>query len=401
MAKRQFTSSDTLPWSTRYTDGSSGAKTYASSHQMDSTDGAYYSRVSGSAGNTTANTPDLSDGTYNLPCKIINEYSNANPNWEYNFLISVSGGVATFKYPLTISCNYSGLGSQIITGNPYASVVINSGVTIYPSNWNGSYGGRIVWFARDSWTNHGTLDLSARGFRGGQSVGNSQQGFTGEGTGGGTVQNQQSANGNGGGAGGWSDNYPWNQGNGGAGGSNYTQGQNGSGTGGGNNSHGSAGSTGNTTTSADGVTSNLGGSGGSGGNSNGGSGGSGTGGTGGGGLDVVSRQITSDGSIYFNGINGNAAYYTVGCGGSGAGGHGNFRGQRISITGTAQALGGAHIRNNNHTGSDGDSDGGYGGNGYITIYYGQTQSVSTNPVTTPILDTILNDAGGAFEYLIA
>ncbi len=400
MAKRQFTSSDTLPWSTRYTDGSAGAKTYTSSHQMDSTDGAYYSRVSGSSGNTTANTPDLSDGTYNLPCKIINEYSNANPNWEYNFLVSVSGGVATFKYPLTISCNYSGLGSQIITGNPYASVVINSGVSINPPGWNGSYGGRIVWFARDSWINNGTINLQGYGYRGGSGVGHNTEGFTGEGTGGSNIQNQQSPNGNGGGAGGYSDNSPWNQGNGGAGGSNYTSGENGSGTGGGNNSHGGAGATGNTTTISDGSVSNLGGAGGSGGDNNNSSGGSGGGGNGSGCLDVVSKQITNNGNIYFNGNNGGGANYTAGCGGSGAGGHGNFRGQKINLGGTIQMLGGAHIRNNNNPSSNGDADGGYGGNGYLTVGYGQTQSVSSNPSVSPIQDGILNDFGGAFAFLI-
>ncbi len=395
MAKRQFTTSDTSPWADRYTNGSAGAKTYASNHQMDSTDGAYYSRVSGSAGNTTANTPDIADGTYNLPCKIINEYSNANPNWEYNFLISISGGVATFKYPLTINCNYSGLGSQLVAGNPYSSVIINSGVTINPPSWNGSYGGRIVWFARDSWVNHGSINLSGYGFRGGSGVGSTAEGYTGEGTGGVSTQNQQSANGNGGGAGGYSNNSPWNQGNGGAGGSNATSGQNGNGTGGGNNSNGGAGNTGNTTSTSDGVTQNMGGAGGSGGN-NGASGNSGNGGNGSGCLDVISRSITSDGAIYFNGNNGGGANYHAGAGGSGAGGFGVFKGQIFNLSGTIQALGGSHVVRGNT-----DEDGGYGGNGGITVYYGQTQSVSTNPSATLILDTILNDAGGAFEFLIA
>ncbi|HWY79453.1 MAG TPA: hypothetical protein VNW29_03785 [Candidatus Sulfotelmatobacter sp.] len=399
MAKRQFTTSDTSPWADKYTNGSAGAKTYSGNHQIDSSDGAYYSRVSGSAGNTTANTPDLSDGTYNLPCKIINEYSNANPNWEYNFLISVSGGVAAFKYPLTINCNYSGLGSQIITGNPYASVVINSGVTINPPSWDGSKGGRIIWFARDSWDNEGTIDFSGRGFRGGQAVGGSAEGYTGEGTGGVSTQNQQTPNGNGGGGGGYSNNSPWNQGNGGAGGSNVTSGENGTATGGGNNSNGGAGQAGITTTSSDGVTSNFGGSGGSGGVISSG-GNSGSGGNGGGCLDVISRRITNNGTINFNGNNGQGnVQYHSGAGGSGAAGFGIFKGQIINLGGSITALGGAHqFRNGSNAG---DEDGGYGGNGGIAVYYGQTKSVSSNPSTTPILDTILNDAGGAFEFLIA
>lgn len=405
MAKRQFSVSDTDPWADRYTDGSAGAKTYSSNHQMDSSDGAYYSRIGGTVGNKTANTPDLADGTYNLPCKIINEevQTDTFPNWEFNFITSVSGGVATLRYALTFSPDYTGTPSrksQIVTGKPYSSVVINNGVTINPPAWDGNKGGRLLWFARDSWTNHGTLQLTGYGFRGGNGVGADNVGFTGEGTVGNSVQTYN-VNGNGAGGGGYSNNGPWDQGNGGGGGSNVTAGQNGITTGGGNNSNGGGGVAGNIISTTDGILNVMGGAGGGGGNK-GGSGNSGNGGNGSGCVTVVSRIINSasDGAILLNGNSGQGnVNYHCGAGGSGAGGMGVFKGQQVTLLGNLQALGPGRVYRNGS--SSGDEDGGYAGNGAFASYYGRTNNVSTNPSSTPVLDTILNDSGGAFEFLIA
>src|SRR5882724_11111646 len=233
MALRQLTDLDTdkLKSGDRYSDGSAGAKVFNSTKTIDSTDGFYNSRITGSSGGNTASTPDLADGTYNLPCKIIQTQgtgANADPNNEYNFLISVSGGVATFRYNLTLTFN---TGAQIVTSKPWSTVVVQTGVVISPPAWNGQKGGELYICASSSIITQGTgyFNVSGLGFRGGQAV-SQTDGYQGEGYSG--VGGQSTAaNGNGGGGGTDGGLHGGFGGGSGASGGNSASGNNGSGAG--------------------------------------------------------------------------------------------------------------------------------------------------------------------------
>lgn len=321
--QRQFRDDDTQIWIPRYGDSSKGAKVYASNHTMDSSDGAYYSRLYGaSIGGYTANTPDLADGTYNLPCKVVQSQgtgANSSPNWELNYLISVSGGVGTFAYKFTLPFSS---GAQVITANPYQSITVNNGVLLSPPGFNGNYGGELFLFSSIVVDNSlgGTLNLQGLGFRGATNTGVDDNGWCGEGTGGG--QRQGNTYGNTGGNGG--GNYHVNSSGGAQLNTIYAPGTI------------NAFATPETTT--DGLKINMGGAGASGTGNNAGNG---NGGNGSAILTIISRKILS-GIIAGNGSNGvNAS----GSGRPGAGGAAAFailKGQIVQIgTNLASFAGGS------------------------------------------------------------
>lgn len=201
MAKRQFTDTDTDRFTKKYGNGSDGAKVFSATKTLDSSDGFYNSRITGSVDNFTANTPDLADGTYNLMCKIVQTQgvgANADPNNEYNFLISVSGGVATFKYKLTL--NYVS-GAQIVTSKQWSTVLVNDAVVISPPAWNGQTGGELFIAGSVSikTTNTGYFNGNGLGFRGGPAVAAPGDGYQGEGYPGMGSQSVLTPNGNAGG----------------------------------------------------------------------------------------------------------------------------------------------------------------------------------------------------------
>lgn len=404
MAKRQFTSSDTSRWAEKYTNGSAGDKTYASGKTLDSTDGFYNSTFTGTDGATTGATSGIANGTYNLPCKIVQSQgtdATADPNWEFNVLVSVASNVATLKYPLTR--NYTS-GAQIVTGNPYKTVTINNGVVLAVPAWDGSKGGEFVQFARDHWDNGngGSLNLQQLGFRGGSSVDGNTVGRQGEGH---TNYNQSqstSANGNGGGGGGYSNNGPWDQGNGGGGGGNRgTPGTGGYGTGGGNNAGGGGGSKGNSVNNSALSVMVFGGGGGSGGDYNS-TGGTGAGGRSAGNATIVSKHVEL-GNINITGQKGfGNRQFHAGDGGSAAGSNlAVFCQQCEAGSSTVNATGGPRVNQDGQ--GFGDANGGAGDDGWISIHTTKSANVTgtTTPAASIIEDSILNDNRAGASLLMS
>lgn len=334
MALRQFTDLDTDIWIDRYSSGSAGDKVYSSNHTLDSTDGFYNVAITATIGTKTASV-GLGDGTYNLPCKVVQSQgatANDTPNWEYNVLISVSGGVGTFKYNFTRSF-YSG--AQIITGNPYRTVTINNGVSVTIPAWNGSVGGEYVQFAAVKWDNSlgGNIALTNLGFRGGPD-GNAPAGQGESWYGIGTWSHNANYS-----AGGGGDhdlnNYPWFASASGGGGGNATAGQNGYWIGGANistNGYGGA-ACGNSSL----TTMLFGGASGAGGQNGGNAGGYSANSAGN--ITILSRTIKG-GIIYLNGTAGQGGSGNEGVGGSSAASCGLFKGQNIDM-GSVSAVGGA------------------------------------------------------------
>ncbi len=388
MAKRQFTDSDTDLWLDRYTNGSAGDKAYTANHTLDSSDGFYNSVITGNV-NTKNGNVSLADGTYNLPCKIIQSQGTGatdDPNWEFNVLISVSGGVATFKYNLTK--NYV-TGAQIITGNPYRSITINNGVTLTVPAWDGSKGGEFVQFALVKWdnSNGGTVSLQGVGFRGGSGSGApAQQGESYNGTG----TYSHSANNTGGGGGDHDiNNYPWFASASGGGGGNATAGQGGYWIGGANMSTNGAG--GSTSGNTNLTTMLFGGGAGRGGQNSGNAGG--YAGNGGGNITIVSQTILC-GNVNLGGTQGSGGSGDEGVGGSGAGGSGIFKGQSVAL-GSLTASGGASYTH----GYDG---GGAGGQGRLHVDTSDSTLVtgSSTPSATVSTQHVLATVSGAILTMI-
>lgn len=382
MAQRQFRSDDTSPLATRFSNGSAGDKTYASNHTLDSTDGFYNSPITSSmVGDYIANTPDLGNNTYNLPCKIVQcqgSGSDAAVNWEYNTLVSVSSGVATFLQPLTLVYN---AGAQIITSNPWRNVTVNAGVVIsLPSGWvsGNSKGGWGIFFCNNSFVTASTssLDATGLGFLGHAASGGGA-GFQGEGLPG-TGGVSRSSNGNGGGgAGGIGD--------GGGGGGNASAGQ--------TPGIGSPGDGGSPSGSANLVSMGFGGGGG-GGSKNGPNGGA-TGSPSGGCWDVVSPIITIGGGVISDGVIGSAGSGGEGAGGSGAGSDILFKGQTVNLGTGVSALGkSANSNGSNHAG-------GASAAGRIHVDYLISCTGTSSPAADTRQDnTLLNNTGGAFLALL-
>ncbi len=400
MAQRVFRDDDTNVWAYKYGDGSQGAKVFNTTKTIDSSDGANYSRLTGSVSAITANTPDLADGTYNLPCQIVQEQgtgASGSPNNELNFLISVASGVATFRYPLTL--NFS-TGAQIITAKPFLTIVINSGITISAPAWNGQTGGRLFLIAANSITGTGTFNTNSLGFRGG-SGGNhgssntdvqSTQGESSLGTGG--YSNSANGAGGGGSSGGGADG-----GNGGGGGG---YGSAGSAGGGGQGSQGDGGTT---TGSANMLTMTMGNGGGGGRGEKNGNGTGGNGGVGGGFITLISPTISGV-VLSMNGAAGGAAGFTTsdGAGGGGAGSGGGALLKGVKVT-----LGSSDTASGSTGGAPGVGAAGTGGNGgdgriHVDILLNDAQHItgSTSPAYDVSVQNCLNNlTGGGFVFFIA
>ncbi len=389
---RQLKNSDSssTPFGIKYGTGADGDKTYSSNHTLDSSDKFYNSRCTGTSGATTGSTPDLADGTYNLVCKIVQSQgtgANATPNWEYNKLISVSGGVATFLYPFSKTWN---TGAQIITSANWRNVVINNGIQLTVPAWNGSYGGEFFMAANVSITgqsNNGQIVMDGLGFRAGSGANNNGTGQQGEGYAG-VGSNTNSANGNGaGGAQGATDGGHVEGGNSG-GGSNYT-----SGTSGSTRNTGIGGVTGNTVSTIDCQNMTMGGaSSGAGGNwSNGTPASSGVNGSGN--AHLLAPTITGI-VFYCRGLNGNSNS-SLAASGASAGGCALCQGQNISnITfNTGGGIGGTCTASFGGTG-------GNGGNGTAQIdYSGATPTSITGSYNSTLTPVLASSGGGVLAMI--
>lgn len=165
--QRLFRSDDDNHLIHKYGDGSSGSKIYSVSKTLDTSDFYYNGTLVGDEGDYTATT-DLADGTYNLPCKLIQVQgvgSNSAVNYEYNKLRYVSGGIATFSNPLTR--DYVA-GAQLVTSGNWINVTIQTGVSLTIPAWDKDTKKGGVWYmtGRGEFKQEGTgvVDLRGKGF---------------------------------------------------------------------------------------------------------------------------------------------------------------------------------------------------------------------------------------------
>lgn len=206
MAQRLFRSDDTSKWTYKYGTRAQGNKTFSSNETLDTGDHFQNGAFTGTEGALTGTTTNIADGTYNLPCLIIQTKgtgSNANPNYELNVLVSVASNVPTLRYPLTKTWN---AGAQIVTSGNWGDVTINNGVAVDVPQYNSTngYGGIFFMLGKGRFTQVGTgnVNLVARGFERGVWHGNTTDsdygGFGGYGQAGRSGKGGFSGNGGGG-----------------------------------------------------------------------------------------------------------------------------------------------------------------------------------------------------------
>jgi hypothetical protein len=88
--------------------------------------------------------------------------------WEFARLASVTPGAMTLTAPLVY--DYAANVTQVIRVPEYTSLTINPARSITAPVWNGSTGGIVAFLAQNTFTNNGTVNASAVGFRGGRFV---------------------------------------------------------------------------------------------------------------------------------------------------------------------------------------------------------------------------------------
>jgi hypothetical protein len=305
--------------------------------------------------------------------------------YETHTLTNVSGATLSFTdYPLRHT--YSGTNQKIMVQRipNYTNVTINNGQTLTINAWDGTKGGLLFFRATGTVTVSGTIDVSGKGYRGGN--GNTVPGaysfgpgaFQGESYSGTGIQSQSATGSNGGGGGGgrtstaWAE---WQYGGGGGGGSYGNKGVDG-----GTSASGHAGGT-------KGERHNytqhnrifLGSGGGGAGQGVWGEGGNGA--TGGGAVVLYADTISLTGSMNVGGNQGSrgaggSAIHEGGAGGAGSGGFLSLYATSLSLnTNLATANGGATQTST----YGGGGSGGLGGSGHILITYTDTYSGSTSP----------------------
>ncbi|TNF28628.1 MAG: hypothetical protein EP329_17545, partial [Deltaproteobacteria bacterium] len=122
--------------------------------------------------------------------------------YEFARVTAASGALLTVDFP-TVNAYSTGAGeaAQVVQVPEYGAITVQSGATLWAAPWDGSTGGILALVASGAVTIQGTVDMSARGFRGvgRQSVYN-QPGDQGEGTlGVGALLDTPNGNGGGGG----------------------------------------------------------------------------------------------------------------------------------------------------------------------------------------------------------
>jgi len=116
-------------------------------------------------------------------------YTNVG-SYEFCEVSSVSGAVITCGSNLTKT--YGNVSNTDLTGQSivvqrvpnYANVTINSGVTLTANAWDGSYGGIVVFRSNGTVSIAGSIDMGAKGYRGGNAYpgnyGSSHYAYQGE-----------------------------------------------------------------------------------------------------------------------------------------------------------------------------------------------------------------------------
>ncbi len=86
--------------------------------------------------------------------------------YELVFVESTAGNTITTAVPLRFSYSIAG-GSQVVRVPQYRSMLVAAGSSLTSTDWNGTRGGVVALYVRDGLTINGTIDVTARGFRGG------------------------------------------------------------------------------------------------------------------------------------------------------------------------------------------------------------------------------------------
>lgn len=286
---------------------------------------------------------------------------------EILFIKSYTAGTITTTTPVQ---NTYTTGAQVIVRKQYGNVTVNVGVIWTPKPWNGTTGGLITFAYNGTFTNNGTIQLDAAGYRGGTTDGTAP-GFAqqGEGYPGlGTFAYAGNGNAGGGGQEELSTGPPqvWGGGGGGELGGGATAGS--------SHNGGTPGAPGAVAGSNDLTTFLLGGGGGVGSQSS-------PGGNGGAGMYISGPTFINNGTITSNGGNGIEAAFTSTGSGGGSGGPMRFEAQTWVNNGTIQAIGGIG-------GASGyGTPGGNGGVGRLVVDY-LTSYSQVGTVTGPSLIAI-------------
>lgn len=385
---------DITTTSSFFGDGSDGALTISS----DTTESPIDASCSGTQGTKTLSATNASFAAGQKILIIQMQGTNAGVYQETE-IESYTAGTITTVDPLSITFSSTGSNkAQVIVGEQYTDVTIQSGFTYYPKAWDGSVGGVMYWFANGTFTYDGNLNGDGRGFRGGK-AGQNPNGSTSDNIYGeqgesetGSQSRTATANGSGGGGGG--PRQTNEQGNGGGGAGHAVNGDIGGyaafpvystgdrGVGGSSKSGGS-------------LTSLHMGSGGGGG----GFGDAektplstyGAGGNGGAVLFLSAATITAGtGVISSNGNAGQNGSRDQGGGGGGAGGSILFRAENATLGSSTTATGGS--ASGATEGSAGG--GGAGSAGFVSVYYLTSYTGSSNPTINPFQDDTLQTTTG-------
>ena len=123
----------------------------------------------------------MQDPETNLSLNITGQYETQN-------IVSISGNTLTLNKNLEFDYNQSGgKKHQIIRIPQFTDVTVDGTITC--DNWNGETGGIVFFRATNTVTVNGSIDVSGKGYRGGNgsASGNYKFAYSGEGTSGGLV----------------------------------------------------------------------------------------------------------------------------------------------------------------------------------------------------------------------
>ncbi len=375
MAQRQFKSTDTDVWAEAFGNGSDGALTVSGNITESPTD----SSCSGTSG---TNSLSATNASFSAGQAILIHQTRGTGAgvWELNVISSYSTGTITTKYALTNTYTDSGSSQAQVRVLPqYTSVTIDSGITYTGKSWNGNVGGILAFICNGATTITGNIFIKgangtgpstfefgavAGGFAGGNTASTEtpSDGFSGEGTAGASVAQNQ-ANGSGGGGG---DNAAS-----GGGGGNATAGAGGTGFG----TSGTGGEeSGNAALTI--ITPGGGGGGGNGANSWQ----KGSGASGGGIVIIISKTLTVTGSINTTGGAGGSGGFS----GDGRAAGGGGAGGSILMKAQTATLGSSLVLSSGGAGGTSDQrSGGAGSAGRIHLDY----KLSFTGTTSPTLDS--------------
>lgn len=114
------------------------------------------------------------DSTNTISFGTITDYGNSG-NYEFNYIKSITGNIIELKNILTRQYSVPDGKVQLIRVPYYQNATITSTLTCLP--WDGSKGGVLVLNVRDTVTLNANIDVSGKGFRGGNDPYSNPSGF--------------------------------------------------------------------------------------------------------------------------------------------------------------------------------------------------------------------------------